>query len=69
MIVEIVVVTLITLSSPVVAMDFIRVVELESLKVGKSLNIGLKMISTVESTESLRTRRRTTMLTFSPFLP
>ena len=39
MIVEIVVVTLITLSSPVVAMDFIRVVELESLKVGKSLKI------------------------------
>ena len=40
MIVEIVVVTLITLSSPVVAMVFIRVVESESLKVGKSVNNG-----------------------------
>ena len=42
MIVEIVVVTLITLSSPVVAMVFIGVVESESLKVGKSVNIGKK---------------------------
>ena len=42
MIVEIVVVTLITLSSPVVALVFIRVVESESLKVGKSVNIGKK---------------------------
>ena len=40
MIVEIVVVTLITLSSPVVALVFIRVVESESLKVGKSVNNG-----------------------------
>ena len=49
MIVEIVVVTLITLSSPVVAMDFIRVVELESLKVGKSPNIGKNRIKSEKS--------------------
>ena len=30
---------------------------------------GLRTISTMESTESLRTRTRTTMLTFSPFPP